>query len=115
MSRNHLLFLDDIRASCERIIRHLGSMTQEDFLADEKTYDAVLRQLTIIGEAAKQIPQDARAIYPGVDWKGIGRFRDLVIHHYFGVDDKIVWNMASAEVPILLADLTGNTASLEIE
>ncbi len=111
MSRNYLLFLDDIRASCKRITRHIGSMTQEEFLADEKTYDAVLRQLTLIGEAAKQIPQDVRERYPAVDWKGIGRFRDLVIHHYFGVDDKIVWNAASAEVPTLLADLTDKTAS----
>jgi uncharacterized protein with HEPN domain len=62
MSRNYLLFLDDIRSSC-------SGMTKEEFLADEKTYDAVLHQLTIIGEAAKQIPQEVRDLYLAVDWK----------------------------------------------
>lgn len=109
MSRNYRLFLDDIRSSCERIRRHVGGMTKEEFLADEKTYDAVLRQMTIIGEAAKQIPQEVRDLYPAVEWKEIGRFRDIVIHHYFGIDEKIVWNIVATEVPALLADLSADT------
>ena len=105
MSRNYLLFLDDMRDGCDRIIRYKNGMTREEFLADDKTYDAVIRQMMIIGEAAKQIPQEVRALYPVVDWGGMGRFRDLAIHHYFGIDNRIVWNIIDAEVPELLAAL----------
>ena len=66
-SRNFSLYLDDIRHSCERVIVYTSGMTKDTFLADEKTYDAVLRHLTIIGEAAKQIPPEVRTSYPSVE------------------------------------------------
>ena len=105
MSRNYLLFLNDMRKACERIIRYVQGMNEEAFLADEKTYDAVIRQMIIIGEAAKQIPPEVRTLYPSVEWKEMGRFRDLAIHHYFGIDDKLLWNIASNEITPLLTAL----------
>ncbi len=105
MSRDYHLFLDDISKSCERIQRYVSGMTRETFLADERTYDAVLRHLMIIGEAVKNLPQEVRDQYPSVEWKQIARFRDFTVHHYSGIDVKIVWNIVAAEVPELLAAL----------
>ena len=108
MSRNYLLFLEDMREACLRILRYKDGMSRDEFLADDKTYDATLRQMMIIGEAAKQVPLEVRALYPAVDWVGMGRFRDLAIHHYFGIDNRVVWNIVDAEVPELLAALNTN-------
>lgn len=104
-SRNYTLFLDDIRHSCERIIVYTSGMTKEVFLADEKTYDAVLRHLTIIGEAVKQIPPAIRELHPSVEWTQIGRFRDVVVHHYFGLKEEVIWEIVELKVPFLLTAL----------
>lgn len=106
--RDYRPFLDDIRRSCERVIRYTGGFTEEQFLADEKTYDATLRHLIIIGEAVKQIPEEVREQYPAVEWKQIGRFRDHVIHRYFSVNDDIIWDVVSNKVPQLLAALNAD-------
>ena len=106
MSRNYLLFLEDMRQACQRIIRYRGEINKEQFLADEITYDAIIRQMMIVGEAAKQIPPAIRESYPGVDWRGMGRFCDLVVHHYFGIDNRVVWSIVADEVPNLLLALT---------
>ena len=109
-SRNYSLYLDDIRHSCERIIIYTSAMTKEVFLADDKTYDAVLRHLTIIGEAVKQVPPEIRAIHPSVEWTQIARFRDVVVHHYFGLKEEVIWEIVEAKVPSLLAALSQQTS-----
>ena len=109
MSWNYLPFLEDIRLSCRRVARYTQGLTYEQFLADDKTYDAVLRHLAIIGEAVKQIPDPVRQQYPTVEWRKIARFRDLVIHHYFGIDNQIVWDVVENKVPELLALLDTET------
>jgi uncharacterized protein with HEPN domain len=106
MSRNYQLFLEDIQMSCEKIIRYTKGLTVERFLADDKTFDAVVRNLTIIGEAVKHIPQAVRARHPQVEWSEIAGFRDIAVHEYFGIDEDILWDIIQNEVPSLLAQLT---------
>ena len=65
-----------------------------------------VRNLAIIGEAVKQLPQDFRDDHPHVEWQKIARFRDVVIHHYFAVDEQIVWDIVQNKVPELLDQLT---------
>jgi len=108
-SKDYRLFIDDIRKSCERVLRYTSGLTEEQFLADEKTYDATLRHLIIIGEAVKQIPEEVRGQYPAVEWKQIARFRDHVIHRYFSVNDDIIWDVVTSKVPQLLAALQTDT------
>ena len=107
--KDYRLFIDDIRKSCEPVLRYTSGFTQEQFLADEKTYDANLRHLIIIGEAVKQIPEEARGQYPAVEWKQIARFRDHVIHRYFSANDDILWDVVTSKVPQLLAALQTDT------
>lgn len=76
-------------------------MTQESFAADERTYDAVLRNLEVIGEAAKRVPDATRQQMPEVPWRAITGFRDFVAHVYFALDDAIVWNAIQDEIPKL--------------
>ena len=107
--KDYRLFIDDIRKSCEPVLRYTSGFTQEQFLADEKTYDATLRHLIIIGEAVKQISEEARGQYPAVEWKQIARFRDHVIHRYFSANDDILWDVVTSKVPQLLAALQTDT------
>jgi uncharacterized protein with HEPN domain len=71
MSRSLSLYLEDILTSTAKIIRYTRGMNREEFVADEKTYDAVLRNLQVIGEAVKNIPVNLRESYPDIEWRKI--------------------------------------------
>lgn len=73
-----------------------------DFIEDGRTFDAVVRNLEIVGEAARHIPADVRQRYPEVGWPGIVALRNIVAHEYFGVDEEIIWDIVRTKVPVLL-------------
>lgn len=105
MSRDWRLYLGDIEEAAAKVLRYTAGLDAAGFKADDKTRDAVLRNLEIIGEAAKHIPQEARDQYPTLEWRKIAGFRDIVAHAYFGIDDAILWDIVSNKVPELLAAL----------
>lgn len=102
MSREPRLFLEDILESCAKILRYTEGMDFARFTADEKTRDAVVRNLTVIGEAVKNLPADIRQRYPEVEWRKIAGLRDIVVHEYFGVDADILWDIVKNRIPALL-------------
>jgi len=84
------------------VLRYTQGMTFEDFLADDRTFDAVMRNLQIIGEAAKNVPTETRLRYPEVEWRKIAGLRDVLAHAYFSLENEILWDVVQNKVPALL-------------
>ena len=102
MSRDYRLYLDDILQSANKVIRYTEGLEFDDFVSREMVLDAVLRNLEIIGEAAKNVPQDVRDRYPEVEWRQIAGLRDVLAHAYFGLEDATLWDIVQNEmVPLI--------------
>ena len=91
-------FLGDIHEAMEMIRLYTKGFTYRKFLDDRKTQDAVVRNFEVIGEAAKNVSKDLKTKHPEVEWKNIAGLRDKLIHFYFGIDYKIVWNITKKEL-----------------
>ena len=85
------------------------------FQNDRKTVDAVVRNLTIIGEAAARVPEKAVRAYPDVPWAEMRAMRNLVVHEYFGVSDRILWDTVRTNLPSLVAPLKAIQARTDNE
>ena len=101
MSRDYRLLLEDMQTSCDKVQRYTEGLDCESFLEDERTFDAVLHNLEIIGEASRHIPDDVREKHQQVEWYKIAGFRNIVAHEYFGVDFDILWDVVKHHVPML--------------
>ena len=100
MSKRSLKFLvEDIWESIEKIERYTEGLTQDDFQSDEKTTDAVVRNLEIIGEAAGRLPQYFTDRHLEIEWVKIIGLRNRIVHEYFGVDLKIIWQILKKDLP----------------
>lgn len=97
--------IDDIIRSCEKIVRFTSGMTRDELFEQEVVLDAVLRNIEIIGEASKNLPETTRSRMPGIDWRKIAGMRDWIAHVYYRVDDDIVWDTVESKVPDLLRTL----------
>jgi uncharacterized protein with HEPN domain len=98
MSRNLILYLDDILSSIEKIERYTANMNLDSFIADERTVDAVSLNLQIIGEAVKKMPSELRDRYPQIEWRKIAGLRDAIAHAYFSIDDEIIWDIVETKL-----------------
>lgn len=93
MLRDYNLLLEDILEAITRIKKYTQDMVCEQFKGDEKTRDAVIRNLEVIGEAVKALSEEIRKAFPGIEWRKLARLRDKLIHHYFGLDIDIIWDI----------------------
>ncbi len=105
MSRDYRLYLDDIQSSAEKIIQYTQGLNLASFSADNKTFDAVVLNLQIIGESAKHVPDSVRGKYPHVDWRRMAGLRDVIAHGYFGLNEQILWELTQVQVPQLLEQI----------
>ena len=105
-ARDWTLFLKDMRRFCAKVTRYTEGLDQPQFLADELIVDAVLRNLELLGEAAKQIPPDVRLRHPTVPWRRIAGLRDVLAHAYFGLEDETIWQTVKISIPALAEQLT---------
>lgn len=102
MSRSWELFLRDMLEAARKVISYTDQRQMETFVADEMAYDATLRNLEILGEAAKNIPGEIRQRYSDIDWRGVAGLRDILAHAYFALDDETLWKVVRVDVPQLL-------------
>jgi uncharacterized protein with HEPN domain len=103
--REDVEFLADVKEAVLRINAYIEDLSYEQFLEDKKTQDAVVRNLEIIGEAAKNVSDELKNKFPQIPWKDLAPVRDKLIHHYFGVNFDIVWNIVKQELPDVLSHL----------
>ncbi|MBI5004022.1 DUF86 domain-containing protein [Candidatus Kaiserbacteria bacterium] len=95
------VYLDDIITAITRIETYVEGLNIDQFRADSKTTDAVVRNLEIIGEAAKKIPDEIRTAHPHIQWRPAAAMRDFLIHDYPSVDIDAVWNTIKSDLPVL--------------
>lgn len=100
--REWVFYLDDMIAFAEKVQVYTAGLDQPSFVRDELTYDATLRNLELIGEAATHVPDDIRASYPEIPWRLIIATRNRLIHAYLGIDDDTVWSIIRDDIPGLL-------------
>ncbi len=98
------LYFHHMLERCHRITRFIGP-GREAFMSSEELQDAVIRNVEVIGEAAKRVSAEARGCLSSLDWKAICGMRDVLIHDYIGVDLDEVWSVASSRIPELQAVL----------
>lgn len=101
MRRDARLYLKDIEISIKKIEGYTKTLKFNTFVKDEKTIDAVVRNLSIIGEAARNMPKDLRLKNPDVPWSEIIGMRNKVVHEYFGIDEQILWKTIKEDIPLL--------------
>ena len=95
----------DMREAIVRIQSYTSGITYGQFLADSKTQDAVIRNIEILGEAAKHLPATLTNAHADVEWKAIAGMRDKLVHDYFGVNLDILWDVLTTKLPGLLKQI----------
>jgi uncharacterized protein with HEPN domain len=103
--REPTLLVEDIIESANKILEYTSNLTFQEFTADSKTIDAVIRNFEIIGEAANKLPEDFKEIHSNIDWHRIRGFRNRIVHDYFGIDYSIVWEIKESFLPNLITTL----------
>lgn len=93
MQRELKTYIEDIIAAVEKIEKYTAGMSKEDLIRNELVQDAVVRNLEVIGEAVKKIPDDVRSGYEDIPWRKIAGLRDILIHEYFGINMNIIWDV----------------------
>ena len=110
--RDDRLYLHDMVEFCERVVAYSAGHGQPAFLADRMRYDAVLRNLELIGEAATRVPENLRQLAPEIAWRQIVGTRNRLAQAYLGIEPETIWLIVSESVPTLLTQLRAMLAAL---
>lgn len=103
--RDIALYLSDIEESIAAIEQFTSDIDFDFFKTDRKTYSATLREFIVIGEAIAGLPDDFKDQNPSIEWRLIKDFRNFIVHEYFGLDARIVWDAVRLELPILKSEI----------
>jgi uncharacterized protein with HEPN domain len=105
-------YLDDMIAFAEKVITYTKDFDQARFIGSGLNYDAALRNLELIGEAATHVPESVRNAHPQIPWRLVIAIRNRLIHGYLGIDNDVLWTIIQDDVPLLLAELRTLKATL---
>lgn len=105
MQRDFNTYLQDIIDAIQKIEKYTKNFSFENFLIDELIQDGVLKNLIIISEAVKNIPEDIKIINSEIEWKKIAGLRDILIHSYFKINLRIIWDIINNKIPKLKIQL----------
>ncbi len=105
--REWRFYIDDMISFAEKVITYTDGLDQERFVASGLNYDATVRNLELIGEAATHVPDAVRAVHPQVPWRLVIATRNRLIHGYLGIDNDTLWSLVVTDVPALLLSLRG--------
>jgi len=105
MLREWLFYIDDMIAFSEKVLSYTEKLDQTEFESNSLIYDATLRNLELIGEAATHIPLEIRLAYLHISWRQIIALRNRLIHAYLGLDNDILWDVIQIDIPELLLAL----------
>jgi uncharacterized protein with HEPN domain len=95
------LRIEDMLDAIAKIDRYTKELTHSLFLEDERTIDAVIRNLIVLGEAARLVPEEIAKQHAGIAWKKLRGLRNLAVHEYFGIDADILWETIRHDLPPL--------------
>jgi len=93
MQRELKTYIEDILTAIRKIEKYCSGITKQELIENEMVQDAVVRNLEVIGEAVKKIPDDFKSSYAEISWRKIAGLRDILIHEYFGINMNIVWDV----------------------
>ncbi len=99
--RNWKFRLEDIIEVLDRISQYVEDLDYTHWLKDQKTIDAVVRNLEIIGEAAANVPQEIQDQFSEIPWYQMKGMRNILIHEYFGLDSEVIWKTVQEDLPLL--------------
>lgn len=99
MKRSNKLFIEDILESIDKIEQYIQGLSYDDFVEKQMVVDAVIRNLEIIGEASKNIPDGIKKKYTSIPWKRMVGLRNIIAHGYFGIDPSIIWEIITKNLP----------------
>ena len=99
--RDLLLLIEDMLEAVNKIKNYTSGLNYDQFIRDDKTIDATVRNFEIIGEAANRLPEDYKLLHPEIEWRQIIGLRNRIIHEYFGIDYEILWGIKEEFLPSL--------------
>ena len=110
--REWRFYLDDMIGFCERVHTFTSGLDQTLFVSDALRFDATVRNIELIGEAATHIPETVRISLPHIPWRMIIATRNRLIHGYLGIDNDTLWSIVETDIPMLLVSLKALKAKL---
>ncbi len=113
MSREWRFYVSDMIEFAEKVLAYTHEMEQSRFEQSGLNYDATLRNLELIGEAATHIPEHVRQFAGGIDWRRVVATRNRLIHGYLGIDNDTIWSIIRTDVPLLLHNLEALRAAAD--
>lgn len=98
MRRDYSVYLEDMLQAIDRALAYTSGLSSADFQQDQMRVDAVVRNLEILGEAARRVPDDWRSRYPDVPWQEMSRLRNVLAHDYQSVDLDVIWDIIKSNL-----------------